>query len=158
VPNQAFWYRPRGRRNPGRPYRRWNWQKPEQDIGLILESGKKRLTFYFTIQGLMSVYVTRCKGLDTEDCRGLVWALLINTFCEAWTILISNFICLYILRANCLIFIFIQLQVKKPRMLSRYSDGLWARQLRFDSRLAQDIFLFFTASRAGLGPTQPPIQ
>jgi hypothetical protein len=53
VPKQASWYRPKGRRNPNRPCRRWNSQKPEQAIGKILESEKK-LAFYFTIQDLMS--------------------------------------------------------------------------------------------------------
>jgi hypothetical protein len=24
VPKQALWYRPEGRRDPGRPYRKWN--------------------------------------------------------------------------------------------------------------------------------------
>jgi hypothetical protein len=40
---------------------------------------------------------------------------------------------------------------------SRYNDGLRAERPRFDSR--QDkIFLFSTASRPALGPTQPPVQ
>jgi hypothetical protein len=37
VPKQALWYRPKGRRDPGRPCRRWNSQNPEQANGLILE-------------------------------------------------------------------------------------------------------------------------
>jgi hypothetical protein len=42
VPKQALWYRPRGRRDPGRPRRRWNSYKPEQANGLILELEKKK--------------------------------------------------------------------------------------------------------------------
>jgi hypothetical protein len=40
--------------------------------------------------------------------------------------------------------------------LSRYSDGLQARQL--DSRQGYGIFLYSTSSRPALGSTQPPIQ
>jgi hypothetical protein len=41
--------------------------------------------------------------------------------------------------------------------LSRCSDGLWTKRPGFDSQQKQD-FLFATASRPALGPTQPPIQ
>jgi hypothetical protein len=41
--------------------------------------------------------------------------------------------------------------------LSQYSDGLWAGLPGFYSRHGT-IFLFSTASRPDLGPTQPPIQ
>jgi hypothetical protein len=40
---------------------------------------------------------------------------------------------------------------------SRYSDGLRSERPGFDSRHCK-IFLFSTASRPALGPTQPPIQ
>jgi hypothetical protein len=30
MPKQALWYRPKGRRDPGRPRRRWNSKKTEQ--------------------------------------------------------------------------------------------------------------------------------
>jgi hypothetical protein len=39
-----------------------------------------------------------------------------------------------------------------------YSDGLQAGRTGFDSRKRQNIFLYSTASRAALGPTQLPIQ
>jgi hypothetical protein len=39
----------------------------------------------------------------------------------------------------------------------RYSDGLWAGRPGFDFRQCK-IYLFYTASRPALGPTQPPIQ
>jgi hypothetical protein len=38
------------------------------------------------------------------------------------------------------------------------SDGLRAGRQGFDSRQGQEIFLFSTASRPALGPTQPPTQ
>jgi hypothetical protein len=41
VPKQALWYRPNGRRDPGRPCTRWNSQKPEQANGLSLELEKR---------------------------------------------------------------------------------------------------------------------
>jgi hypothetical protein len=42
VPKRALWYRPKGRRDPGRPRRKWNPQKLEQANGLILELEKKK--------------------------------------------------------------------------------------------------------------------
>jgi hypothetical protein len=42
--------------------------------------------------------------------------------------------------------------------LSQYSDGLRAGRPGFDSRQDQEIFLFSTAIRLALGPTQSPIQ
>jgi hypothetical protein len=42
--------------------------------------------------------------------------------------------------------------------LSRYSDGLWAGRLGFDSQQRQELFLHSTASRPALEPTQPLIQ
>jgi hypothetical protein len=42
--------------------------------------------------------------------------------------------------------------------LSRYSDELRAGRPGFNSRQGQEIFLFSTAPRPALGPTQPPIQ
>jgi hypothetical protein len=42
--------------------------------------------------------------------------------------------------------------------LSRYSDGLQAEMAGFNSGQRQEIFLFSTASRLALGPTQHPIQ
>jgi hypothetical protein len=36
--------------------------------------------------------------------------------------------------------------------------GLQAERSGFDSRQGEEIFLFSTASRPALGPTQPPIQ
>jgi hypothetical protein len=41
---------------------------------------------------------------------------------------------------------------------SRYSDWPGAGRLGFDSRQAQNIFLYFTVSRPTLGPTQPLIR
>jgi hypothetical protein len=38
----ALWYKSKGRRDPGRPRRRWNSQKPEQANGLILELERRR--------------------------------------------------------------------------------------------------------------------
>jgi hypothetical protein len=49
VPKQALWYRLKGRKDPGRPRRRWNSQKPEQANGLILKLEK-------------IVSKTQCKG------------------------------------------------------------------------------------------------
>jgi hypothetical protein len=40
----------------------------------------------------------------------------------------------------------------------RYSSGLRDGGPGFDSRQGKEIFLYSTASRATLGPTQPPIQ
>jgi hypothetical protein len=40
----------------------------------------------------------------------------------------------------------------------RYSDRLRSGRLKFDSRQEQEIFLFSTASRPALGPTQSLIQ
>jgi hypothetical protein len=42
--------------------------------------------------------------------------------------------------------------------LSRYSDGLRAGRLEFDSRGGKEICVFSTEYRSALGPTQPPIQ
>jgi hypothetical protein len=42
-----LWYRPKGKRDPGRPRRRWNSQKPEQANGLILELKKKKKIISF---------------------------------------------------------------------------------------------------------------
>jgi hypothetical protein len=42
--------------------------------------------------------------------------------------------------------------------LSRYSDGLPAGRLLFDSRQGQEIFLYSTASGPTLGPTQSLMQ
>jgi hypothetical protein len=53
------------------------------------------------------------------------------------------------LRNNICIFI-------DPGLLSGYSDGLLVGRLGFDSR--HEIFLYSTASRPALGPTQPLIQ
>jgi hypothetical protein len=39
-----------------------------------------------------------------------------------------------------------------------WATGLTIGVLGFDSRRGQGIFLFTTASRTALGPTQPPIQ
>jgi hypothetical protein len=38
------------------------------------------------------------------------------------------------------------------------SKGLWAGRPGFESRQAQELFLYSTGSRPALGPTQPPIQ
>jgi hypothetical protein len=48
VPKLALWYRPKGRRDPDRPRRRWNSYKPEQANGLTLElqNKKKQLKRY----------------------------------------------------------------------------------------------------------------
>jgi hypothetical protein len=46
----------------------------------------------------------------------------------------------------------------RMKMLNRYSDGLRAGRLEFDSRQGQGIFLYFTVSTQSLGPAQPPIQ
>jgi hypothetical protein len=46
----------------------------------------------------------------------------------------------------------------EPGQLNRYSDGLRAGRPGFDSRQGQEIFLFSTASRSALRPTQPPMQ
>jgi hypothetical protein len=46
---------------------------------------------------------------------------------------------------------------QEPGEFSRYSDGLRAARPKFDSRQKQH-FLYFTASRLALRPTQPPIQ
>jgi hypothetical protein len=46
----------------------------------------------------------------------------------------------------------------EPGWLSRYSDGLQAALPGFDYRQEQGIFLYSTASRLAMGPTQPPIQ
>jgi hypothetical protein len=43
VLKQALWYRPKGRRDLGRPHRRWNSQKPKQANGLLLELEKKNV-------------------------------------------------------------------------------------------------------------------
>jgi hypothetical protein len=45
-----------------------------------------------------------------------------------------------------------------PRYFSRYSDRLLVRYSRVDCRQGQKIFLFPTAYRSALGPTQHPIQ
>jgi hypothetical protein len=42
VPKQDLWYRPKGRRDSGRPRRRWNSQKSEQANNLILELEEKK--------------------------------------------------------------------------------------------------------------------
>jgi hypothetical protein len=42
-------------------------------------------------------------------------------------------------------------------LLSRYSDGIQAGRPGFVYRQWQEIFLYSTASRPALGPTQPPI-
>jgi hypothetical protein len=42
--------------------------------------------------------------------------------------------------------------------ISPYSDRLQDGRQGFDSRQGQEIFLYSTASRPALGPTQPPIQ
>jgi hypothetical protein len=42
--------------------------------------------------------------------------------------------------------------------LRRYSDGLWSGRSRFESLQEQEIFVYSTASRLALGPTQPPIK
>jgi hypothetical protein len=50
---------------------------------------------------------------------------------------------------------------EESRQLSQYSDyamGWTAEESGFDSQQRQQIFIFFTAPRAALGPTQPPIQ
>jgi hypothetical protein len=47
---------------------------------------------------------------------------------------------------------------RKPGYLSRCSDGLRAGRPGLDSRQRQEVFLFSTASRPTLGPTQPPVQ
>jgi hypothetical protein len=44
------------------------------------------------------------------------------------------------------------------RIAQLYSAGLWAGCRGFESRQGLGIFLFTTASRPALGPTQPPIQ
>jgi hypothetical protein len=46
---------------------------------------------------------------------------------------------------------------KESEELSQYSDGLQAGQPWFEPQQGK-IFLFSTASRLALGPTQPPIQ
>jgi hypothetical protein len=51
VPKQRLWFKPKGRKNPGRSHRRWNSQKPEQAIiSLILEperiKRRKDITFH----------------------------------------------------------------------------------------------------------------
>jgi hypothetical protein len=43
-------------------------------------------------------------------------------------------------------------------LLSRYSDRLQAGQPGFDSRQAQEIFLYSTTLTPALGPSQSPIQ
>jgi hypothetical protein len=43
----------------------------------------------------------------------------------------------------------------EPGQLSLHSDGLRAGQPGFDCRQGQEIFLYSTASRLALGPTQP---
>jgi hypothetical protein len=40
----------------------------------------------------------------------------------------------------------------------KYSDEVRDGRPGFDSRQRQDIFLYSTASRPSLGPTQPPIE
>jgi hypothetical protein len=42
--------------------------------------------------------------------------------------------------------------------VQRWATDWTIRVLRFDSRRGLEIFLFTTASRTALGPTQPPIQ
>jgi hypothetical protein len=44
------------------------------------------------------------------------------------------------------------------KLISRYSDGLRARQFGLDYWQGKQIFLHSTASTPGLGPTEPPIQ
>jgi len=49
----------------------------------------------------------------------------------------------------------------KQCQLSRYSDsatGWTTEESEFDSQQGQEIYIFSTASRRVLGPTQPPIQ
>jgi hypothetical protein len=53
VPKQALWFKPKGRRNLGRPHRKWNSQKSEQAISLILELERRRrkdITFHVHIK------------------------------------------------------------------------------------------------------------
>jgi hypothetical protein len=45
-----------------------------------------------------------------------------------------------------------------PRSVQRWATGWTIGILGFDSRRELGIFLFTTASRTALGPTQPPIQ
>jgi hypothetical protein len=45
-----------------------------------------------------------------------------------------------------------------PGLLSGYSDRLRAGQPGFHSREGQEAFLYSTASRPALGPSQPPLQ
>jgi hypothetical protein len=47
---------------------------------------------------------------------------------------------------------------KKLLQFSRYSHGLLVGWSGFYSRQGQEIFLYSTASRPALGPTQPPVQ
>jgi hypothetical protein len=47
---------------------------------------------------------------------------------------------------------------REPEKLSWYNNMLWAGWLGFSSWQRQEIFLFSTASRLALGPTQPPVQ
>jgi hypothetical protein len=47
--------------------------------------------------------------------------------------------------------------LRRSRVNSVY-DKLRTKRPRFDFRQRQRIFLFATASRPSLGPTQPPIQ
>jgi hypothetical protein len=42
----------------------------------------------------------------------------------------------------------------ESRQFSWYGDGLWTRQLGFNSQHGQEIFIFSTASKLALGPTQ----
>jgi hypothetical protein len=44
----------------------------------------------------------------------------------------------------------------EPGYLSRYSDGIWAGRMGFDSRQVQEHFLFSTVSRPARGPTKTP--
>jgi hypothetical protein len=55
-------------------------------------------------------------------------------------------------------FSFVQYKHGEPEWLSQYSDGLWAGRSGFDSWKGYEIFLYSTASRPPLGPTQPPVQ
>jgi hypothetical protein len=55
-------------------------------------------------------------------------------------------------------FIIIPEYFREPGWLSRYSDWLQVGRSGFDSRQGLRIFLFDTATRPALGPTQPPVE
>jgi hypothetical protein len=90
-------------------------------------------------------------------------------FCISWNPAFCNFRKWWIVFPNIrengtsyslgrVVFTFEKYQTFGARIISWYSDGLQAGWPGFNSRQGQEIFLYSTASRLALGPTQLPNQ